>query len=306
MKRTIWDKFASKLETIDDAPESHRAAFLNTLQPDDTIRLLVFGPANKTLGMNSPATLLAVTNNGWISVSGEEDEFVTSVRCNFADTLLLELTVVLLLGILKIDFKTEDGTQCVSIAFNMVTLNFYQEVIRLLLDGVEGVGANVLAAEDQTKLLENSLPAKSQGDVFKLKPSLERVMDTVYWLSIFGGRACWFQYELSPETILVLTERELVCISEEKIWRSSYKGNVGWVGHVITYFALSRLQEFRFEPASQSEKLKVEIRTRHGGRTLAIEFAREKECEVESFMKQIKEQQQTSIRFPDKTSNASL
>lgn len=306
MKWTHRNKFASKLESIEDAPESHRTAFLNVLQTDDAIHLLVFGPAHKTLGAISPATLFAVTDKGWIFVSGGDGEFVTSVRCNYADTLLLELTVVLLLGILKIDFKTENGTQCVSMAFNLVTLKLYQEAIRLLLDGVEGACLNPVGAEEQAKLSEDALPTKSQGNIYKLKPSLERVMDTVYWLSIFGRRACWLQYELSPEIILVLTERELICVSEEKIWRGSPRGTVERSGHIITYFPLSRLETYRFEPASQPEKLKVEICTRHGGRTLAMEFPHEKQSEVESFMNQIKQQQQSAIQFPDKTKNVPL
>jgi hypothetical protein len=306
MKRTLWDKFASKLETIEDAPESHRMAFLNVLHADDVVRSLVFSPVHKTLGTLSPATLLAITDKGWIFVSGEEDEFVSSVRCNYAETLLLELTVVLLLGVLKVDFKTEDGTQCISIAFNLVTLKYYQEAIKLLLDGVEGACVNVEVTEAQAKLSAKSIPAKSQGDVFRLKPSMQQIMDAAYWLSIFGGRACWLQYELSSEIILVLTERELICVSEETIWRGSQKRKVDREGHIITYFPLSRLETYRFEPGSQAEKLKLEIRTRHGGRTLAIEFLREKESEVDSFMKQIKQQQQSTIQFPDKTRNAPL
>lgn len=296
MKRTLWDKFPSKLETIDDAPESHRMAFLNVLQPDDDIRLMIFGPAHKTLGLISPATLLAVTDKGWIFVSGGDDEFITSVRCNYADTLLLELTMVLLLGVLKIDFKTENGTQCSTMSFNMVALKDYQEVIRLLLDGVEGTSIGISSNTEAASPPNPS--AKSQGDGFEHNLGTQHVMDTAYWLSIFSGRATWLQCDLSSQIVLAFTERELVCISEEKIWRQAQREDVGRDGNVITYFPLSRLETYRFEPGSQPEKLKLEIRTRHGGRTLAVEFPRQQESKVESFMKQIKQQQQSTIHFP--------
>jgi hypothetical protein len=291
MKAEMWERFASKLTTPDDAPEPHRTAFLNIVQADDVIRLLVFGPANKTLGQIAPATLLAVTDKGWILVSGTDEEFVSAFRRNFADTLLLELTVVLLLGRLKIDFSSEGGQQSTVIAFNTVMLHFYQEAIWLLLDGMEGLTTSVPVEDKQARPLVSSLPLKFQNAAFEFRPASQHILDVVHWLSVFGGRMRWFQHELSPEAMLVLTERELICISEEKTWSWLRAGKASKYGKIITYCPLSRLESHRIQASDRLDKLNLEICARQGGRTFTVEFPREQERKVESFMEQVRQQQ---------------
>jgi hypothetical protein len=299
MKAEMWERFASKLTTPDDAPEPHRTAFLNIVQADDVIRLLVFGPANKTLGQIAPATLLAVTDKGWILVSGTDEEFVTSIRCNFSDTLLLELTVVLLLGRLKIDFSSEGGQQSAVIAFNTVMLHFYQEAIWLLLDGMEGITASVPVEDKQAAAVVGSLPMKFQHAVLEFKPASQHVMRVMNWLAVFGGRLLWFQQELSPEAMLVLTERELICISEEKAWSWLREGRVSKYGNIITYSPLARLASHCIQTNDRLMKLNLEIGTQRGGKTVTVEFPHEQKDKVESFMKQVG-QQQSALDLPAK------
>jgi hypothetical protein len=299
MKAEMWERFATKLTTPDDAPEPHRTAFHNIVQTDDVVRLLAFGPANKTLGQIAPATLLAVTNKGWILVSGTDEEFVTSVRCNFADTLLLELTVVLLLGRLKIDFSSEGGQQSAVIAFNTVMLHFYQEAIWLLLDGMEGITASVPVEDKQAAAVVGSLPMKFQHAVLEFKPASQHVMRVMNWLAVFGGRLLWFQQELSPEAMLVLTERELICISEEKAWSWLREGRVSKYGNIITYSPLARLASHCIQTNDRLMKLNLEIGTQRGGKTVTVEFPHEQKDKVESFMKQVG-QQQSALDLPAK------
>jgi len=107
MKRDLWDRFASKLNSVDEAPEPLCNAIRPVVKPGDTIRLLILGPAFTSSGKSSIATLLAVLDQEWIVVSGMEASQMRVDRARFADTLLAELTIVLLSGQLKFDYTTD-------------------------------------------------------------------------------------------------------------------------------------------------------------------------------------------------------
>lgn len=96
MKYPLWDRFASKLNSVDEAPEPLCGAMQAALKPGDAIRLLILGPVFTSLGKNTTATLLAVLDQEWIVVSGLKPSQLRVDRATFADTLLTELTIVLL------------------------------------------------------------------------------------------------------------------------------------------------------------------------------------------------------------------
>jgi hypothetical protein len=83
---TTDTQFATKLDTINDAPEPLRTALLENLPSPDSIRLLIYSPAFSTLDEGSPesapvvvpnvlmpATVLAVTSDSWLVASETED-----------------------------------------------------------------------------------------------------------------------------------------------------------------------------------------------------------------------------------------
>jgi hypothetical protein len=74
-------------------------------------------------------------------------------------------------------------------------------------------------------------------------PEKSRLLDAVYWKEIRGS----FNRELGPATALMLTDRHIVLIAEEK--------GIGWFqfrrhtkhGAVITYFPLDRFVDFHIK-----------------------------------------------------------
>jgi hypothetical protein len=113
------------------------------------------------MGEMSPATVLAVTDNGWLLASEAEDGGVRVEKCSLSDTLLLELTSILLLG-----------------------------------------------------------PTKGR----------------LY----FGG----FGIELVPAGALLVTERELVLIADQKTPRELGEADLQNFGGIITHFPMARLADF--------------------------------------------------------------
>ena len=100
--------FPTKLDTVSDAPEPLRSALVESLPSGEPVRLLVHAPAFPTGDEKSPATVLAVTNTGWLVASESEDGGATLEKSDFNDTLFLELTSILLLGQLGISFAAAD------------------------------------------------------------------------------------------------------------------------------------------------------------------------------------------------------
>jgi hypothetical protein len=62
-------RFPTRLQTASDAPESFRSVMAESLPSGEPIRLLVHAPAFAAGDEKSPATVLAVTNSGWLVAS---------------------------------------------------------------------------------------------------------------------------------------------------------------------------------------------------------------------------------------------
>src|SRR5258708_35862791 len=94
----IDTRFPTKLNTVSDAPEPLRGALVESLPSGESVRLLVHAPAFAREEEKSPATVLAVTNNGWLMASGTEDGGAAVEKSDFSDVLFLELKSILLSG----------------------------------------------------------------------------------------------------------------------------------------------------------------------------------------------------------------
>ena len=94
----IDTRFPTKLDAISDAPEPLRSALVKNFPIEKSVRLLVHAPAFSTLDQKTPATVLAVTNDGWLVFSEAEDGGASVEKSDFSETLFLELTSILLWG----------------------------------------------------------------------------------------------------------------------------------------------------------------------------------------------------------------
>ena len=62
-------RFASKAESVADAPEPFREQLREHLKPKEEVSLLVCAPAYASLREKYPATVLAVTDQRWLIVA---------------------------------------------------------------------------------------------------------------------------------------------------------------------------------------------------------------------------------------------
>jgi len=264
----INTRFPAKLDAIADAPEPLRSALKKRLRSDKRIRLLVHAPSFSTGKEKSPATLLAVTDKAWV-VASDSEQSDTSVSASiFSETLFLELTSILLFGQFKSYFAMFGTSFCATANFNTVGEQYYREAIQLILNGIDGVDNIESETNREPTELFDDWSFKFRIEAERYWPKGQRLLAAVEWPAVVGG----FRRELSAAGALLVTERELVVISEEKHSPRQLSGDDHEFGGIITYFPLVRLADFKIRTQEYFSVLALEVHAAHGGETLEIIF----------------------------------
>ena len=99
---------------------------------------LIFSPEFGAAKFRALASLLCVTDQRWLIVLRESDGSTIVDESSFDSTLLVELTIILLYGQLKMDFVLNGETRTTALQFNAVMQHFYSEAIQDILDAIDG------------------------------------------------------------------------------------------------------------------------------------------------------------------------
>jgi hypothetical protein len=274
----LWDRvaFAAKLNSVDDAPEPLRDAMRSALHSHDTIQLLIFGPSQRTIGEAGPASLMAILEREWIIVTFCEDAGTQIYRCDFDDTLLLEMTDILLYGKLRVHFCSADRVHSVAIFFNTVMTQLYQQAIQLLLEGMDKPRQLAFREGRVLRAAVKDLPLKFKNGVANYLPDGQRVLELIHSPAVLRRRLAIFQRELSPEGVLVLTDKQLLFIAEEAARSGRHSYETAKYGYVVTYCPLSRIDAVDAKERQFLAVIEVKIR----GVALAFCFSPEKRAAV--------------------------
>jgi hypothetical protein len=181
--------FPTKLHTISDAPEPFRSALAESLPSAESVRLLVHAPAFTTGDQRSPATVLAVTNDGWLVASETEDGGAALEKSDFSNTLFLELTRIFLLGQLKISFAAVSTSYSATITFETVEDEVYSEALDLILAGIDPAVAGIAGKDRSDVTMFEGWPMKIRNEAHRFSPGGQRVLAAVQWPAISDGSA---------------------------------------------------------------------------------------------------------------------
>ncbi len=282
----IDTRFPTKLNTVSDAPEPLRSALVESFPSGEPVRLLVHAPAFTTGDEKSPATLLAVTNNGWFVASETEDGGSALEKSDFSDTLFLELTSILLLGQLRISFAALNTSHSVTIRFETVEDECYREAIDLMLAGIDPALPGVAHKDRNEASMFEAWPMKIRNEAQRYWPRGQRFLAVIQWPAIFSGS----QRQLAAAGALLITERELVVISEEK--NSSAEPHPAEepkirFGGIITFIPRVRLADFQVSHQESFDVLALQLKASHGGEKLEIIFPSDDEKAVSKAMEQM-------------------
>jgi hypothetical protein len=271
----IDTRFPTKLSTVSDAPEPLRSALVKNLPSGESVRLLVHAPAFATEEEKSPATVLAVTNNGWLLASGTEDDGAAVEKSDFSDVLFLELKSILLLGQLRISFAALGKSNFVTIRFETVEEEPYREAIDLILASIDPALTGATEKGRSEASLFEGWPMKIRNEAQRYWPKGQRFLAAIQWRAILGGS----QEELAPASALLVTERELVVISEEKEFAGERPPEArpadetkAIFGGIITFVPRVRLKDFRVSHRESFSVLTLQVNGAHGGEKLEVIF----------------------------------
>jgi hypothetical protein len=286
----IDTRFPTKLEAVSDAPEPLRGALVESLPAGEPVGLLVHAPAFSTEDEKSPATVLAVTNTGWVVASETESGGASIDKSDFNDTLFFELKSILLSGQLKIYFAAVNTSRSVTIKFETVEDEFYRAAIELMLVGIDPALAGVGEKDRNEASMLDGWPMKVRNEAQRYWPSGQRFLAAINWPAIIGGS----QGQLAPHGALLITERELVVISEEKeslLEHPQKSPSAGEAkenfGGIITLVPRVRLADFDVRHQEGFDVLALQVQTAHGGEKLEIIIPSDNEKAVSKAMKQM-------------------
>jgi hypothetical protein len=286
----IDTRFPTKLDAVSDAPEPLRSALDHSLPSGVPVRLLAHAPAFATEDEKSPATVLAVTNNGWLVASETEDGSAALEKSDFSETLLLELTSILLLGQLRISFAAADTSKSVTIKFETVGDELYREAIDLILAGIDPALVPAAEKDPNAASMFEAWPLKIRTEAQRYWPSGQRSVAAIHWAAIFDGA----QRQLAPAGALLITKRELVLISDERVSSdesspeaSSAEEPKESSGGIITFIPRLRLAGFDVSLREGFGVLVLQARAARGGEKLEIIFPSDDEQAVAKAMKQV-------------------
>jgi hypothetical protein len=315
--------FPTKLDTVSDAPEPLRSALVESLPADEPVRLLVHSPSFPTGDEKSPATVLAVTNSGWLIASGTEDGGATLEKSLYSEILFLELRSILLLGQLTISFVAVDSPSSITIKFEGVGDELYHEAIDLILAGVDPAPSTFTENDRKAASMFEHWPMKFRNEARRYWPRGQRLLAALRWPAVYGAS----KRETAPAGALLVTGRELVLISDEinsskeassevelkeRLGREKTSsagtapgtipvpvfekadldsgelpGDVYEFGEIITFVPRVRLANFQVSQQHQFGVLALEVRVAHGREKLEILFPSDRREAVSQAMKQV-------------------
>ena len=285
----IDTRFPIKLNSVYDAPEPFRSALAENLPSGDPVRLLVHAPAFATEGEKSPATVLAVTNDGWL-VAAETEGGASVEKSNFSDILFLELKSILLLGQLRICFAALDKSNSVTIKFETVGDGFYREAIDLMLASIDPVLTGLAETDRNEASIFETWPMKVRNEAQRYSPRGQRFLAAIQWPAIFGGS----EQQLAPAGALLITERELVVIVEEQELSAEFPPEAPAAeepkeifGGIITFVPRLRLKDFRVSHQESFGVLALQVGAAHGGEKLEVMFPSDNEKTISKAMEQM-------------------
>jgi hypothetical protein len=245
------ERFSFQLKDRNDIREPFRAA-LNKLLPAAEPVMMIFTPSLETSeGVTAPSVLVLQTDH-WHLLVENENQAVGITSSPIDRTVLVEMTVVLLLGRLKFDFATKRDVKSVVIEFNTVMEHLYHAAAEYLLGAMKGRHDSAPVERGADHDLLQFVPIKFRNSILRFAPPTERILAVAYWPAIVIAKNGLIENELSPESAVVLCERELLIVSEERLIpsdRPAHRFRIGLVnkhGSIAVHGLLSRLTEFRF------------------------------------------------------------
>jgi hypothetical protein len=272
----------TKLDTVEEAPEAFVHALGDSVPGQKGVRLMIYGPCLTVGDEKLPATLLVVTDNGWILASENRNGSISVDKCSFSETLFLQVTSIVLWGSLKIDYASVGTSYSAVMWFSTVGEDLYREAVNFVLGGIDQTQTPAIEEGDHANDQLEAWPLHFRRQTQRYLPARMSLLASAQWPVMRSG----FRRELAPAAALLITERELILISDEKSPSWAEDANAAKFGGIITYFPLVRLADYQVSHQERFSVLALEVHASHGGEKLEILVPSDHEAQVSKALEQ--------------------
>ena len=263
-------------KSFEDVPGPLQEGICQGLQPNEIVRHLIFSPEFKAGKFRTLESVFCVTDRRWLAVLRQPDGNIILDSAPFECTLLVALTIVLLHGGLKIDFAKEGRSRSMVLHFNTVMQALYSAAIRDLLDGIDESHSPHLLLDAKSRSMLQHWPLKYQNYAVIYMPRGSSLLAAVHWDTLRGA----FGREIGPSAALLLSDRHLVLIAEEKSFRRFGFRRDAKYGGIISYIPRQRLVRHEITERRRVRSLALELRVGETAEKLELLLPIEKCAEV--------------------------
>jgi hypothetical protein len=278
--------FGVRPQRIEDAPQPFRQVLLQRVEKDENVRHLVYSPAFTTGRFHTLASLLCVTDRRWIILLCEKDGRTIVGESPYDAILLVELTIILLYGQLKIDFVFNGEARSTALQFNTVMKRDYFQATQDILSAINGEEKRGGRLDWRNSPILRDWPLKFRNSSILYAPDHSRLFDGAQWGEIYGA----FHRLLGPAAAMLLTERHVVIIAEEKPGWLQFARRANY-GQIITYLPIDRLASFQLSRSARFSLLQLEGSRKAGGEKLVIMLPHDAEEAASRLLKAALERQ---------------
>jgi hypothetical protein len=134
-------QFPVRFSNIDECPRHFRDRLKRSVDLTENIYDIIFSPAFSSGTASLPGSVFCVTDRQWLIAQEpkKRGHRVGLKSAVYADTLLIELTDILLYGQLKIDYAFTDRSESSVCHFNAAFTNIYTNAILRVLNFIDHV-----------------------------------------------------------------------------------------------------------------------------------------------------------------------
>jgi hypothetical protein len=257
-----------RFTAIDECPERFCDPLRRAIGAVENVYDIIYSPAFVSGRSSMPGSVFCVTEREWLIVRELKKKGLEVTRALYADTLLVELTDILLYGQLKIFYAGQDPCNSSVCFFNTVSEDMYTNAIYRVLNLMEEV-AEPPGGKDRAVLtyLEN-WPLKFRNCGWDFLPPDGCLLDGINWPTILGR----LRYELGPAMALILTDRHLVILANEPSRSWFVKDDHVNVGVIVKYIPRSRIAAAATQEHNRFHILEVQVRTARGHECVRLRF----------------------------------
>lgn len=253
------------VKNLAELPDGLRSAAEEVLGPD-TLPERIFVVPHQTFFQNwfsrrhVPQQALLFTAQGVFHVqeSTSPDQPAQATYLEAADLLYIQLRLLLLYGRLELVGKSHSILTRVVVEFNTVGVPLLLPALRRLVALAWEAGAEIPVSKEGMLPEFENLPLKFKNGLrlYGLQPG-ECLLGLVFQPGLWERRGAMFRRQIAANTLLALTNHEVVIVEEERTGR---KNPYGWI---LTYCPLACVKGFETTSGELWQELQLHL-TRNG------------------------------------------